>query len=222
MELSDISDAMDAAGFKVFGGLASTTAGLEAGGTLILVGNTGVDMWPVFCDEKPDTTDPLDTWTRERITAITDSLHERFSVPIEALFPFDGPPYHPFQRWALTSGNAHPSPIGPLIHTEFGLWHGYRAALHVDADLALPEPSTSASPCDDCTEKPCLVACPVEAFASGHLNVAACTSHLAGDHGEACFKAGCLARRACPIGTDVAYSEPQARFHMRAFFDAHR
>jgi hypothetical protein len=31
---------------------------------------------------------------------------------------------------------------------------------------------------------------------------------------------GCLARRACPVGTDYAYDPRQAAFHMTAFLAA--
>ncbi|MHA1598508.1 MAG: hypothetical protein ACTSV1_07275 [Alphaproteobacteria bacterium] len=222
MKISDISGAVGAAGFTVFSGLASETAGLRPGRTVVLIGNAGPDMWRAFSDDRPGTADPLDTWTRARLAAIAGDLSDRFGVSVEALFPFDGPPHHPFQRWALAAGTVHPSPIGPLMHPQFGLWHGYRAAFLVGAELTLREAIAAVSPCDDCADKPCLSTCPVAAFDGGSLDVGACIGHLSGVDGDGCLKAGCLARRACPVGENYAYAEPQARFHMQAFFDAYR
>ena len=34
----------------------------------------------------------------------------------KALFPFGGPPFLPFQRWAQRAEPVHSSPIGLLIH----------------------------------------------------------------------------------------------------------
>lgn len=226
MKLSDIAEAVAGSGLRVLGGLSSEAAGLEPGRTMVLVGNAGGDMWRVFSGQRPsdEVADPLDDWTRVRLNAIAEDIAGRFAVAVETLFPFDGPPYHPFQRWALACGGVHPSPIGPLIDPEFGLWHGYRGALLVDCNMRIPETIVAASPCDTCAEKPCLAACPVSAFdtfAQGGLDVAACTGHLASGADD-CFAAACLARSACPVGTKYAYSEAQARFHMSAFFKTHR
>ena len=80
----------------------------------------------------------------------------------------------------------------------------------------------SRSPCDDCTGKPCLSACPVNSFSGSGYDVPSCVGHLAGGEGDECFRLGCLARRACPIGQDYAYGEDQARFHLGKFFAAYR
>jgi hypothetical protein len=62
-----------------------------------------------------------------------------------------------------------------------------------------------------------LRACPVGAFAPGGFDAAACVAHLATPRGDACFDAGCLARAACPVGTQHRYPPEVARFHLRAF-----
>jgi len=65
-------------------------------GTLVMIGNAGPAMWKAFraaCPE-PFTPNPLDAWTREVLGGIARDLG---ATP---LFPFDGPPYLPFQRWA--------------------------------------------------------------------------------------------------------------------------
>ena len=91
-----------------------------------LVGNTGSSYWPYFSqssefiDGDPD---PLDRWSK-RIAA---DIAVEFSV--QPVFPSDGPPYFPFQRWAYRAEGLSASPLGILIHPHRGLWHSYRFAL---------------------------------------------------------------------------------------------
>jgi len=68
--------------------------------------------------------------------------------------------------------------------------------------------------------KPCLSACPVDAFSGTSYDVAACAAHIGSTAGEDCMAGGCLARRACPVGQAFAYGPAQAQFHMRAFLAA--
>ncbi|MBC8241719.1 MAG: hypothetical protein H8E30_14770 [Alphaproteobacteria bacterium] len=111
------------------------------------------------------------------------------------------------------------SPIGPLIHPDHGLWHAYRGALAFARKLDIPERPDRSNPCDTCADKPCLSTCPVGAFAPGHYDVQGCANHLTTQAGDVCLAQGCLARRACPVGRDNAYSEVQARFHMSLLRD---
>jgi hypothetical protein len=140
-----------------------------------------------------------------------------------ALFPFGGPPYLPFQRWAMRAEDVRPSPLGLLIHPTWGLWHSYRGA------LALAEPCTLAAPerpergpCDTCADRPCLSACPVGAHSVAGFDDAACFAHLAGPSSASCHETGCLSRRACPVGREHAHAPEQAAFTMRAFHRAQR
>ena len=105
-------------------------------GTLVLIGNAGPAMWEVFAKEHRGGPDPLDAWTRTVLGGVAAKLGAT------ALFPFDGPPYLPFQRWAMRAEAVFPSPIGPLIHPEYGLWHAYRGALAFAEALDLPERGT--------------------------------------------------------------------------------
>jgi hypothetical protein len=157
----------------------------------------------------------LDDWTREVVSPLAAELGAR------AVFPFEGPPYWPFQRWAQRAEPVFPSPLGILIHPRFGLWHGYRAALVFTERLPLSPPEdVASSPCASCAEKPCLGACPVSAFSPAKYDVAACARHLVAEPASACLSGACLARRACPVGQEYIYPEEQRRFHMRAFADS--
>ncbi len=183
--------------------------------TLLLVGNAGPALYHAFfgaMGERPRRgLNPLDDWTRDAIAPITDTFGAR------AAFPFGGPPWLPFQRWAKRAEGLQASPLGVLIHPEYGLWHAYRAALLFDRRLDLPAPAAPILPCDTCTARPCLSACPVSAVTAQGYAVDPCARHVASAEGAACRTAGCLARRACPVGVGYAYPQAALAFHMAAF-----
>jgi epoxyqueuosine reductase QueG len=184
---------------------------------VLLLGFVGSSGWPVFAasaEAADGLADPLDRWSRRVVAA----LAERFGAT--ALFPFDGPPYWPFQSWGRQAGPLSPSPLGMLIHPRYGLWHSYRGALVFAEALDLPEREDAPSPCATCAGRPCLSACPVGAFSDKGYDVAACVGWLRSGKGGACLSGGCLARRACPVGPDYAYAPEQAAFHMAAFLKA--
>ena len=190
----------------------------RAAATVVLVGNAGNAMWGEF--QRSDTArqprDPLNQWSECVITGLAARLGAH------PLFPFSGPPFLPFQRWAQRAEPVWPSPIGLLIHPVYGSWHAYRGALAFATRIALPPREPLASPCAACDERPCLSASPAKAFAEGRYDVQACVTYLASPDGRDCMERGCLARRACPIGREFQYLPAQAEFHMQAFLRAHR
>jgi hypothetical protein len=182
--------------------------------TVLLAGNAGPAMWRAFAADQPAGPDPMDTWCG----AVLEETARRFDAT--ALLPSDGPPYLPFQRWAMRAGDVFRSPLGILIDPDYGLWHGYRGALAFPARLKLPPRKARANPCETCAGRPCLSTCPVAAFGEGGYDVPACAAHLRGAAGADCMTLGCRARRACPVGGDHTYEPAQAAFHMRAFLAA--
>ena len=187
--------------------------------TLVLVGNAGPGMWGAFTGSKEANDgrpDALDRWSRRVVSHLAQCLGGA------AHFPFGGPPWLPFIRWAQRAGPVHPSPIGPLVHPDHGLWHAYRGALAFRERLDIPPRDNRPSPCDTCPDRPCLSACPVGAFSARGYDVDGCVAHIASRAGARCLGTGCLARHACPVGRDALYGASQAAFHMRAFLDARR
>jgi hypothetical protein len=182
--------------------------------TLALIGFVGGESWRAFA-ASPEATDgrpdPFDRWSRRLIDGLAMSL-DAF-----ALYPFTKPDFLPFQRWARKAEPVHSSPLGILIHPDWGLWHGYRGALAFADRLDVPLPDERASPCESCAEKPCLSTCPVGAFSRDGYDVAACAAHISTPAGADCIELSCRARRACPIGAVHRYGPAQSSFHMRAF-----
>ena len=186
----------------------------RSGGAVVLIGNDGRGLWEKAGEEiealrADGGADPLDRWTKTTL----DPIAARFGAL--AFYPFGGPPHAPFTRWALRSPNLHQSPLGLTIHPTFGLWHAFRAAFHLEGQIALGH-APAESPCARCADKPCLSACPVGAFSGEGYDLAACRAHLENRAAD-CWTRSCLAREACPVGADWRYGARQARFHMRAF-----
>jgi len=186
--------------------------------TLVLVGVVGRSLWDVFqaAPESRQRQNPLDRWSRRVVAELAGELGA------DALFPFGGPPFLPFIRWAQRAEDVYPSPIGPLIHPEYGLWHAYRGALALPGSMDLPAMQARPRPCDACADQPCLSACPVGAFSARGYDVPVCIEHMDGRHGGDCLDGGCLARRACPVGVGYRYAPAQMGFHMRAFVAGNR
>ena len=187
----------------------------EPARTVVLAGNAGPRMWRAFDAGRGNSGTTLDEWSMRVLTGLAARLGAR------AVFPFERP-YLPFQRWAMRAEACYASPLGLLIHTDYGLWHGYRGAMLFDSVIELQAPIRDACPCASCVERPCLGACPVAAFDGKAYDVPACARHLAGVPEPACMDIGCLARHACPIGQAYRYAPAQARFHMQSFLRNHR
>jgi len=197
-----------------------------------MVGVVGSAFWPHFTNSpfyRDGLPHPLDRWSR--------SLGERLAKEFGglALYPFEGPPYHPFQRWADRAEATQPSAMMLRIHPDYGLWHAYRFALALPATVqpAAPLPVDAAASahsgaarnttdlCARCSGQPCLQACPVQAYTGSAFRLQACADHLHSGQGQDCMQGGCLARRACPVGAAHRYTPEHAAFHMQAFFASH-
>ncbi|MFH1796617.1 MAG: hypothetical protein ABIK36_02625 [Pseudomonadota bacterium] len=221
--IAEISSQLAESGLILRGGFAFTAeeevpTGANGARAVLLVGHGGPTIWPHFeawREKRPaDMADPLDTWSRQVIGQVAG----RFDAC--AVSPSDRP-WLPFQQWAMRAEGLRPSPLGILMHPEFGLWHAYRGALlFPTVPDGLADFATVRTPihlCDGCDGKPCLYACPVGAHSATGFVYEDCLGHVRSPAGRACMDTGCLDRNACPYGADYRYSPAQQAFHMRAF-----
>ena len=181
---------------------------------VVLVGQAGAAPWPHFQrwreNQPAGLADPLDTWSRK----VLGDVAGRFGA--RAVSPNDRP-FLPFQQWAMRAEGLKPSPLGILMHPQYGLWHAYRGALLFDHEISIQAPEKAIHLCDLCVGKPCLKACPVGAYSAAGFDHGACLAHVRGPRGQPCMSQGCLARNACPEGTAYRYPAEVQAFHMAAF-----
>ena len=181
--------------------------------SLLIVGNAGSAIWPKFSRgwQEFQSSDPLDYWTE----SVLQEIATRYELGV--IFPFEGPPYYPFQRWALKSNTFSQSPLGVLIHKVYGPWLAFRGAFLSSELIQFSQDSGDNELCKSCVDKPCLSVCPVNAISTDHgYDADACRSHLRSDSEAECHT-GCKARCACPYGIEYRYESNHARFHMSAF-----
>lgn len=162
---------------------------------------------PEFADGAKN---PLDRWSRRAIEAIAHDLNA------SAVFPFGGPPWHPFLRWAERSGRSFASPVVLHVHDRMGLWASWRGALVLDQPLPMT-PAAAGSPCSSCAAQPCVSACPAKALVAGSYDLKACHDWLDTPQGHDCLSGGCLVRRACPVSQLHGRLASESAHHMRHF-----
>jgi hypothetical protein len=177
--------------------------------TLLLLG-PGAGFWPhMLAQPEWGAPHPVDRWSRRVIGRLACDLGAK------ALFPFGGPPYHPFYRWALRTGRIHESPVRLLVHDTQGLWVSFRGALALPQQVALP--AAPPNPCLSCAGRPCLSACPPRALTGAGYDVPACHGFLDTPPGQGCLTGGCAVRRACPVSQVYDRMPGQSAWHMAHF-----
>jgi epoxyqueuosine reductase len=184
----------------------------EEGHTLYLIGAAEPGFWTHLTSNaewQDGAADPIDRWSQRVLTAAATELGA------QPVFPFWGPPWHPFYRWALHSGQAWESPLRLLVHAEAGVFASYRGALKFHGTLPLPE--AQPRPCDSCADKPCLTACPATALTGDGYDLPSCHRFLDEPAGVDCMNDGCAVRRACPVSRSYARLPSLSAYHMRQF-----
>ncbi len=201
---------------------------------LLLIGNSGADLWTAMPAEYLGRADPIDEYSIdcvERACAKALSLGEW-----QILFPqlpvgggSAGLPV-PLQKLGTLAGWHHPSPLGIGINATHGLWFAYRGVVLIQAEVSGTQQSlaadqiklTAQSPCLSCETTPCLSHCPAEALAlDKNPDLQSCVSYRVGEASDCAST--CLARLACPVGSAFKYTDEQtAYFYNRSLAAAVR
>lgn len=210
MTLASVQAMLDAHRLAVLGGFHAKAEDAVPKGTrtLLLVG-PGAEFWPhLTAQPEWGGADAVDRWSRRVIGRVACDLGGK------AVFPFGGPPYHPFYRWALRTGAVWDSPVRLLVHGAQGLWVSFRGALALREVLDLPP--LPPRPCDTCAA-PCLTACPADALTGAGYDLPTCHGFLDSPAGADCMGRGCAVRRACPVSQGYDRMPEQSAWHMAHF-----
>ena len=180
---------------------------------LLLIGHGGRLLWHALRAKGMETVDPVDPVDHYSVTVISQfiQIHLR-NAPLLWLYPLTQHQV-PLQQLGAAAGWDHPSPLGLGISPDYGLWYAYRAALLIDADLPLTPLHRSLSPCDGCSDKPCVRHCPVGAVRSTGMAMEVCAKQRLAEKSICADR--CPARMACPVHPEHRYELDQIQYHYR-------
>lgn len=170
---------------------------------LILFGHGGRRLWECVKADGLNGEHPIDDYsirTVERWFAEQAPGH-RYRI----LFPGDKP--IGLQALGKLAGWHHPSPIMVGVDREWGSWYAYRAAVIADTDFAPSLAEQGRSPCPSCSARPCVAACPADALNGGKFDLERCSRYRLQPESRCAH--GCLARQACPVGSQHRYDDAQ-------------
>jgi len=213
--LSSVCNTLAKKGFN----LAGVTAGepyqeyLTNCQSAIVFANGGTQFWECFVED-----------IRANPEHFTEHQHPVDDFVLRCIESVDSVPNHT-RRWITCSedsdvfldfrvlaervGLGHQSPVGLLIHPEYGLWVSMRMVLLTTEHLSHTVLST-VSPCTGCETKPCINACPAGAVSISGWSVQKCASF----HRESTVCEGvCYSRMRCPVGSQYRHSKLQHLYH---------
>lgn len=176
---------------------------------LLVFGHAGSDFWKSM-DEPLAGSDPLD---RMSINMVEGFLQRVSCEDYLVLYPSNG-----FQIDLRALGKQlgwhADSPLGIGVNAIHGTWFAYRVVVLANTfyeshDRAWTNHLDEA-PCGKCLYRPCVDACPVDA-PGVTFDLQACMDERVKE-GSACAYQ-CLARNACPVGTEYRYNQDQMRYH---------
>ena len=193
----------------------TATLGATAGfRQLILLGHGGKRLWECVQAAGGAGGDPIDDYCA-RVVA------DWFSAELPGhryRIVYPGSPPVPLQQLGTLAGWHHPTPFMVGIDPEWGSWYAYRAVVLADTgfcpsravDRAPQEvPLGGSSPCTGCQARPCITACPAAAMDGASFALEKCIAYRKCDDSK-CIHT-CLARVACPVGSEYRYDEDQLR-----------
>lgn len=175
--------------------------------TLILIGHSGNVMWHRLKQRGLEGPDPVDAFSlfhaAEFINIYMDGCSHIVLYPGEISIPL--------QQLGSLAGWHHSSPLGVGVNERYGPWFGYRLALLVQAKLPVDVKMPGESPCRQCTDKPCVNACPARALSTTDApDVPVCVDYRMQSDSQCELQ--CLARLACPVGEQYRYNDEQLHY----------
>ena len=172
---------------------------------LILLGHGGKALWECVKAAGMVGNDPIDDYSVQAVQrCFADHLPaNRYRI----VFPGQQPVA--LQQLGKLAGWHHAAPFMVGIDAEWGSWYAYRAVVLADTRFCPFLAVDRNRPCDSCQTRPCISACPAGAINDDSFALEKCLAYRAAD-GALCQHT-CLARVACPVGTQHRYDDEQMR-----------
>lgn len=177
---------------------------------LILIAHAGQQLWQSLNESAVDINDeahPIDTYTVDFVQRFLTSAHP--TANYEIVYP--GADTVSLQELGKLAGWHHDSPFMVGINAHFGSWFAYRALVLANTNLPVTQRNVSQSPCVTCVGTPCISACPPRALDDGKFNLDKCLAYRQQTNSQC--ENTCLARRACPVGSEHSYTDAQMQYH---------
>ena len=176
---------------------------------LLVFGHAGSGFWKSL-DEPLTGSDPLD---RMSIKMVEDFLQRIGCAHYLVLYP-SADLQIDLRGLGKQLGWHADSALGIGINAIHGTWFAYRVVVLANTSYETHDKAWTnrleEGPCSKCVNRPCVDACPVGA-PGVTFDFQACMVERVRE-GSACTDQ-CLARNACPVGTEYQYDEDQMRYH---------
>lgn len=172
---------------------------------LILLGHGGRKLWECVKASGIGGEHPIDDYCVQTVARwFAGELPGR---SYRILYP--GEPPVGLQQLGKLAGWHQPSPFMVGIDGEWGSWFAYRAAILADTDFCPFLAVDRSSPCVRCASQPCIAACPADALQNNEFALDKCVAYRTAD--DSPCQHTCLARIACPVGSEHRYGDEQLR-----------
>lgn len=172
---------------------------------LILIGHGGKALWECVKAAGMSGNDPIDDYSVHTVErCFAEHLPDnRYRI----IYPGNQPVA--LQQLGKLAGWHHATPFMVGIDPEWGSWYAYRAVVLTDTDFRPFLAVDRNKPCDSCQARPCIAACPAGAMDSGSFALEKCITYRKRDDSKC--QHTCLARIACPVGSQHRYDDEQMR-----------
>jgi len=180
---------------------------LDSYSQLLLFGHAGKRFWQRLIESKVTSPNQVDDRSVQVIKTCLANVASASDYKI--LYP--GSSMLPLQDLGRLSGWHHDSPLGLGIHPSYGLWFAYRGVVLSKTTFTPTVSLTNPSPCLSCKDKNCIATCPAKALSPDRFDVKKCVSYRLTE--ESTCTAKCIARIACPVGSEHRYAEDQLNYH---------
>lgn len=179
-----------------------------------------LSLGKTFGDQTDFTAPNVEHPFNERACRLGDAFVARYFglAPTHVPRVYPGPQSVNLRHWLQLGRVQFRSQMGIGIRPDCGTWSAVRLAYWVALPSAEREelrqlypPLGARSPCEDCAERPCLTHCPANAITADGTQLEPCIAHRLKVNSSCADR--CLARQACPVGHEHAYSEQQRAYH---------